>query len=410
MLAAKLTIAALSFTASTRAYVTSRATKTCTVASSTSGSDAGPSILAAFTSCNNGGQVVLNGTYSVGTLLDTSSLNLNNLEIVLSGTLQYTNSTSKWPAQAKYLTYQNATTFFFLAGTNIHLHGGSGASTIDGNGQAWYDAFASNANLMRPIPLTIGNGNNVLVENLKIIQSPMWSNFVYQSKGVVYKNITLTSKSSSSNAAKNTDGWDIYRSDNVTIENSTIVNGDDCVSFKPNSTNIVVTNLSCTGSHGISVGSLGQYAGEVDIVENVYVKGITMTSAQNGARIKAWAGSASSTSTAGGGSGYVKNITFANFVNSAVDNPVVIDQCYMGTTAGCQSYPSKVIISDVHYINVTGSSSGSEGKVVASLECSSPCNDITATGTSLTSPKGTAVYDCRNITSEASLDFKCTEV
>jgi galacturan 1,4-alpha-galacturonidase len=45
----------------------------------------------------------------------------------------------------------------------------------------------------------------------------------------------------------------------------------DCVSFKPNSTNILVQNMFCNGSHGISVGSLGQYVGAYDIVENIYV-------------------------------------------------------------------------------------------------------------------------------------------
>jgi Glycosyl hydrolases family 28 len=49
-------------------------------------------------------------------------------------------------------------------------------------------------------------------------------------------------------------GWDIYRSDDVTITNSQITNQDDCVSFKPNSTNVLVQNLICNGSHGISVG------------------------------------------------------------------------------------------------------------------------------------------------------------
>ena len=69
----------------------------------------------------------------------------------------------------------------------------------------------------------------------------------------------------------NPNSWDTYRSDNIVIQNSRIDNGDDCVSFKPNSTNIVVQNLICNGSHGISVGSLGQYVGEVDIVKNIYV-------------------------------------------------------------------------------------------------------------------------------------------
>lgn len=44
-----------------------------------------------------------------------------------------------------------------------------------------------------------------------------------------------------------------------------------------------------------------------------------MSNAQNGARIKAWAGP-------NVGSGIVKNVTFDLFVESNVDNPVVIDQ------------------------------------------------------------------------------------
>lgn len=34
------------------------------------------------------------------------------------------------------------------------------------------------------------------------------------------------------------------------IRDSVIINGDDCVSFKPNSSNILVENLYCDGSHG----------------------------------------------------------------------------------------------------------------------------------------------------------------
>lgn len=64
------------------------------------------------------------------------------------------------------------------------------------------------------------------------------------------------------------DGWDLYRSDSIVVQNSYVYNDDDCVSFKPNSTNIVVQNMVCIGSHGISVGSLGQYLGEVDLAGN----------------------------------------------------------------------------------------------------------------------------------------------
>lgn len=53
----------------------------------------------------------------------------------------------------------------------------------------------------------------------------------------------------------------------------------DCVSFKPNVTDILVQNLHCNGSHGISVGSLGQYPGEVDLVQNVLVYNVSMFNA-----------------------------------------------------------------------------------------------------------------------------------
>lgn len=53
-----------------------------------------------------------------------------------------------------------------------------------------------------------------------------------------------------------------------------------------------------------------------------------MTNAQNGARIKAWAGP-------NVGSGIVKNITFENFFETAVQNPVIIDQvCGVGLFFG----------------------------------------------------------------------------
>ena len=112
---------------------------------------------------------------------------------------------------------------------------------------------------------------------------------------------------------------------------------------------------------GISVGSLGQYEGEYDIVENVIAsyasppyrsartrtdtslgRNITMSNAQNGARIKAWAGK-------NVGSGIVKNITFTGFIESNVDNPVIIDQCYETSDSNCAKYPSNTYIQDIFF-------------------------------------------------------------
>lgn len=286
---------------------------------------------------------------------------------------------------------------------------------------AWYDAGTTG-----PIPWTIFKAQNVLVENINMVQSPFWHNFIYQSSNVTFNNIHLNSIQSDGSQAQNTgaisslpqnrmmkveltlylDGWDIYRSSNIAITNSHIINGDDCVSLKPNSTNVLVQNLYCQGSHGISMGSVGQYAGVQDIIADVLVKNITMVNASNGARIKAFGGSSSSTSTKGGGNGYIRNITFQDFRCNSVALPIVIDQCYETSASTCASYPSKVLINDIHYINVTGT--GTKSKEVVTLVCSDICGNITATGTNLVGSSGRSQYFCTKIGSLTNLDFPCS--
>ncbi|KAI0631224.1 pectin lyase-like protein [Trametes polyzona] len=405
---------AIAFAASLAAFAAARHNrKVCSVPAIGGGEDDGPAINAAFERCSRRSRIVLDKYYVVDTLLLTKDL--DDVEIELSGTVQYTPDIAKWSPQSLYLVYQNATTFWFLSGNNIHLYGGG---TLDGNGQVWWDTFnnthnagtagGSSTTFARPIPLTVGNATNVVVENIRQIGSPFWNNFVYQSTNVTYKGISIRSQSYSSSPTANSDGWDIYRSSHVTIRDSVVINDDDCVSFKPNSTNIVVANMWCNGSHGISVGSLGQYAGETDVVANVSVTNVTMLNAQNGARIKVFGGNPDPDSTVGGGTGFVKNITFKDFHVENVDHPILIDQCYSTPAETCAQYPSNLSISDVHYINVTGTSSGREGAVVVDLECSDTCEDITARGTRLASPGGAASFVCKNIASTAQLDFNCT--
>ena len=71
---------------------------------------------------------------------------------------------------------------------------------------------------------------------------------------------------------------------------------------------MLVENLVCDGSHGISVGSLGQYYGVADIVSDILIKNISMINVEHGARIKVFPGSNDTQSVSGGGTGYVRNI------------------------------------------------------------------------------------------------------
>lgn len=52
-------------------------------------------------------------------------------------------------------------------------------------------AGGSSRSFSRPIPLVVGNAKNVLVKDIKIVNSPFWHNLVYQSSYVTYDDITI---------------------------------------------------------------------------------------------------------------------------------------------------------------------------------------------------------------------------
>ena len=194
--------------------------KTCYVDSHNDYStDDSPYILDALKDCNNGGHVVFakDTRYTIGTALDMTFL--SHIDLDIQGYIQFTNDTDYWQANSFKQIYQNATTFFQLGGEDVNVYGGG---TLDGNGQVWYDLYAEDIYILRPILFgTIGlKGGSI--SDLKLRYSPQWYNFVANSSDVVFSNIDISGFSSSNNTAKNTDGWDTYRSSYITIQNSTI--------------------------------------------------------------------------------------------------------------------------------------------------------------------------------------------
>ncbi|KAL1999933.1 hypothetical protein VTN02DRAFT_3789 [Thermoascus thermophilus] len=385
-------------------------TKVCHVPSRGDGTDDSAAILRALHECNHGGKVVFDQDkhYTIGTALDLTFLKHIDLEIL--GTVQFTNDTDYWQANSFKQVFQNATTFFQLGGEDVNIYGGG---TLDGNGQVWYDLYAKDSLILRPILVGIIGLHGGTIGPLNLRYSPQWYHFVANSSDVLFDGIDISGYSSSRNEAKNTDGWDTYCSDNIVIQNSVINNGDDCVAFKPNSSNILVQNLQCNGSHGISVGSLGQYKGETDIVENVLVYNVSMSNASDGARIKVWPGVASAMSEdlqGGGGSGRVRNITYDTMRIDNVDWAIELTQCYGQDNATlCHEYPSSLTITDIHFRNFQGVTSDAHDPYVGTLVCSSPnvCSDIYASNIDVVSPSGTNDFICSNV-DESLLDVNCT--
>ncbi|XP_028766597.1 probable polygalacturonase At3g15720 [Neltuma alba] len=100
--------------------------------------------------------------------------------------------------------------------------------------------------------------------------------------GSVVSNIHLRAPKDS----PNTDGLGISGSSHVTIRDSTMEVGDDCLTIDGGSY-MNISGIFCGPGHGISIGSLG-IGGTYGAVEEVHVRNCTFIRSSNGARIKTW--------------------------------------------------------------------------------------------------------------------------
>ncbi|KAF2216812.1 glycoside hydrolase family 28 protein [Cercospora zeae-maydis SCOH1-5] len=393
----------------------SRRTKTCFVESHDDlRTDDSEYIIDALNKCNHGGHVVFprGTTYVIGTALDLTFL--DHVDLDIQAYIQFTNDTDYWQAQSFKQVFQNATTFFVLGGKDVFVYGGG---MLDGNGQVWYDLYAEDPLILRPIIFGTVGLESGIISDLNLRYSPQWYNFVANSTNVVFDGLTIGGYSQSAHEAKNTDGWDIYRSSNIVIQNSIINNGDDCVSFKPNSTEILVQNLYCNGSHGISVGSLGQYPGEVDIVEDIMVVNISMYNASDGARIKVWPGASAAMSVdlqGGGGLGRVNRVTYKDMYIDNVDYAVEITQCYgQKNLTLCNAFPSNLTISEIDISGIHGKTSGKYDPYTGYVVCSSPnvCSNISLADIHVVAPDGIVNrFQCGNVAENLLQNINCTEL
>ncbi|KAM7182914.1 exopolygalacturonase [Rhypophila sp. PSN 637] len=393
-------------------YPLQRSGKLCIVNTHGDGvTDDSFSVLFALWDCNDGGHVLFprGEKYTIVTAMDLTFL--KRIDIDIQGHIQFTNDTEYWQANSFRFSFQNVTSFFKLGGEDVWIYGGG---TLDGNGQVWYDTYAKDIYTLRPVLIGIDGLRDSVFSDLNLRHSPQYFHFVANASNVVFNNIDIGGGSRNENKAANSDGWDTYRSKDITIMNSVVDNGDDCVSLKPNSTNILLQSLTCTGSHGISIGSLGQYPSQYDIISSIHVSNITMINSTNGARIKVWQDIPSSMSQdlqGGGGSGYVRNVTFENFTVENVDYAIEITQCYgQKNLTLCREFPSRLRMEDIFFRGFKGTTSKKFEPLVAALACSSPtvCSNIQARDIEVVSPGGRQQAYCLNMVEE-DLDLECTD-
>ncbi|KAF8736079.1 Glycosyl hydrolases family 28, partial [Rhizoctonia solani] len=252
---------------------------------------------------------------------------------------------------------------FELSGNSITFNGNG--YTFNGQGQEYWDGLGSSGST-KPHPMmkikSSGTFTNLVVKN-----SPQQCFSIGNDATLTISKVTVdnsdgnssNSKSSGKPAGHNTDGFDVSASD-VTIEDSTVSNQDDCIAINKGY-NIIFKGNSCTGGHGISIGSIssGVTVSGVQILNNV------VKNNQNGLRIKTDASATGST---------VSGITYSgNTVTGATKYGVIIDQSYPSTlgTPGKNVKISGVTFSGTNTISVA---SGAKEVEVNCGDCSGTWN------------------------------------
>ncbi|CAK5265928.1 unnamed protein product [Mycena citricolor] len=300
-LAALVSVAAAAPSNVTRTTTAKRAT--CTVNSVSSASN--------LKSCTD---VIIEGfTVPSGHTLNIEAA--SGASVTLAGDLVFAKTSSAGPL----ITFNT---------NNINFNGGD--HNINGNGAAYWDGKGTNGGSTKPHPFVKFVFSHIILHTARahsgrrfkgsgtfsfvtVLNSPAQAISVGTSGATVIERVTVDNSAGAS-LGHNTDGFDVSASD-VTIAQCTVINQDDCVAVNKGN-NILVEDTTCTGSHGISIGSIA--SGHA--VTNFKAARNTITGGLYGLRIKVDANAKNA---------QVSGVTYeANVVSGISDYGVLITQSY----------------------------------------------------------------------------------
>ncbi|XP_065859725.1 exopolygalacturonase-like [Euphorbia lathyris] len=264
----------------------------------------------------------------------------------------------------------------------------TGSGTLDGQGEEMWKTqplcFKKvTACKSKAINLRLDFINTGVLEGITSLNSKNFHINIMSCNDFIVRKIKIIAPAES----PNTDGIHVARSKGVTIIDTDIGTGDDCVSVGDGTADLKVTNVKCGPGHGISIGSLGLYPKE-EPVTGITVSGCTLTNTDNGVRIKSWPDKYGCD---------VSGIHFSDITMTNVANPVIVDMMYCPYSKCNTKGPSKVKITDISFKGIKGTTSTPEA---IKLNCMpGSCNKIELANIDLkqVGGKGVAVANCSNI-------------
>jgi len=214
-------------------------------------------------------------------------------------------------------SYKSTTPLITAAGGSPHDISITGSGTIDGQGQAWWDAFAADSTVARPQAMSLGKVTRVLISGIKVQNPPEEHIWVKGDTNVTITGVTIdTPGTPGKNPPKNTDGIDITATGAFLCNNS-ITAGDDNIAL--NGTNIYIAYSTFGVGHGCSIGSITENG-----VNQLTVDHVTFNGTTSGIRMK----------SARDRGGLVHHLMYSNITMTGVQNPVFITSYYPSLPTG----------------------------------------------------------------------------
>ncbi|KAL9260432.1 hypothetical protein AKJ16_DCAP05851 [Drosera capensis] len=298
--------------------------------------------------------VIPPGNFIVSQVLFAGPCKCPNPVVEVQGTLTASTDLSLYPSP-EWIMFERVDGVTLTGSGTFHAHGEVNWKSND---------CKTNPDCVNlPASIKFHRTNNSVMENIRSVNSMFFHVFVTFCNNVTIRNVTLEAPDDS----PNTDGIHTSRSDQVTITDSIIATGDDCVSVGQGSTNISVSGVTCGPGHGLSVGSLGKDADEMP-VRFVHIKNCTLKGTDNGARVKTRVGKIVNEAS---------DIIFEDLIMDHVRNPIIIDQQYGSKKKkkAAAGLISQVKVSNVAFRNIRGTSTTN---TIMNLICSPkiPCEGI----------------------------------
>ncbi|WCJ37469.1 Pectin lyase-like superfamily protein [Euphorbia peplus] len=264
----------------------------------------------------------------------------------------------------------------------------NGGGILDGQGsQLWKTQAECSKKITtcksKAINLRLDYVTGGLVEGITSLNSKHFHINCLGCNDVTFQKVTITAPEDSPNTA----GIHIGRSKGVTITDTKIATGDDCISVGDGTSEIKMINVQCGPGHGISIGSLGLYKDEQP-VSGITVQGCTMTNTTNGVRIKSWPDKYPCTAS---------GIHFSDIAMENVGRPIVIEMMYCPYTNCNTAGPSKVKLTDVSFSGIKGTVTSVEA---VKLNCMpGSCENIQLANIDLKPAPGAkpSISNCTNV-------------